>query len=471
MTRAVGPQRRWQLAAIALAAGCGAESTAPPTPLTPEIIGSTVSPGPFNVLSAIVTVHLRKADSVRIEVHALDGGPDTDSETPAVSGRGDTASVPVLGLRPVQRYQFRPVAYRGGVSVIGDPIELLTGALPADLPVFTASGASPSPGYVGLASGNYGLVLDNTGRVVWYRAFPDGPGLNFMAANGYYAVRPMTSSLSVVGPWVELDVMGRVTRTFGCAHNLDARFHDWIRDADGGYWIMCDESRVMDLSTLGGQPAALVTGTVVQHVGSTGALLFEWSAFDHFAITDLDAAERSGATVNWTHGNSMALDADGNLLVSFRSLSEITKISTATGAVIWRLGGRANQFTFEGTPEPAFIGQHGLRLIGPGTLQLLDNRGDPTGSRVERYQLDEVAHTARRVGTFSSLPAVIGLLGGSVQQLAEGHVLASFGSGRKIEEYDAAGAVVWALSGGAAGYVFRVTRIASLYAPGVGAAR
>ncbi|MBA2628018.1 MAG: aryl-sulfate sulfotransferase, partial [Gemmatimonadales bacterium] len=442
------------LAAVAVAAGCAGEPTAPATPIPPRIVASTVVPGSFNVLSASVEVDVRKADSVKVLVHALGNPSIPDTETPAVSARGDTASIPVLGLRPVQRYLLQPVAYRGRISVVGDSLSFLTGTVPPDLPQFVAGGSSPSPGYVVLASGGYGLVLDNAGQVVWYRAFADGPGLNFMASQGYYAARPMAPGTTDVHPWVELDAMGRVTRTFGCARNLEPRFHDWIREADGGYWIMCDETRTMDLSTLGGRPAALVTGTVVQHIGGTGVLLFEWSAFDHFALVDLDPADRLGPMVNWTHGNAIAIDADGNLLVSFRSLSEITKISTTTGAVIWRFGGRANQFAFDGAPLPAFIGQHGLRITGPGELLILDNRGEATGTRVERYQLDEAAHTAHRVGALSSPPAVVGLLGGSVQQLAGGRVLASYGSGRKVEEYDAAGAAVWELSGGGPAYLF-----------------
>ena len=148
-----------------------------------------------------------------------------------------------------------------------------------------------------------------------------------------------------------MDPLGNETRRLGCAGGLPPRFHDLIAEPDGDYWIMCDESRTMDLSALGGQAAARVTGTIVQHIAADGAPLFEWSPFDHFAITDLDSASRAGASVNWTHGNALTFDTDGNLLVSFRSLSEITKIDLATGAVLWRMGGLRNQFAFLDTPD------------------------------------------------------------------------------------------------------------------------
>ena len=49
-----------------------------------------------------------------------------------------------------------------------------------------------------------------------------------------------------------------------------------------------------------------------------------------------------------------------DLLVSFRSLNEITKIDVSTGAVVWRMGGLRNEFAFP-DPGPPFLGQHGLR--------------------------------------------------------------------------------------------------------------
>jgi DNA-directed RNA polymerase specialized sigma24 family protein len=53
---------------------------------------------------------------------------------------------------------------------------------------------------------------------------------------------------------------------------------DLIGLTDGPYWMMC----------------AVVTGTVVQHIGADQQLLFEWTAFDHFSIEDLEPAERGG---------------------------------------------------------------------------------------------------------------------------------------------------------------------------------
>ncbi len=450
---------------------CGDKAGAPaPAPDPPVFNGVTASLPPGNVLMASILVRASGADSVAVRYRPADSAPATELVAPMQRVAGDSAVTLLLGLLPGSRYTATALAFGAGGTVTANPVEFTTGALPADLPAYATSGTDPAPGYVVFAAGAYGIVIDNSGRVVWYLHFPGGIGLNFQALqNGRYATQPRTADPADIEPWVEVALSGEVTSTFGCANGLQPRFHDAISELAGGHWLMCDDVRTMDLTAFGGQATARVTGTVIQHVDASGAALFQWSAFDHFALTDLPAADRTGPTVNFTHGNAIALDTDGDLLASFRSLSEITKISVTTGDIVWRLGGLANHFTFTGGANPPFVGQHGLRPTSAGLL-LLDNRGEPGASRAERYRIDESAMTATQVESFSSAPASVGLLGGSVQQLDNGHVLVSLGNGQKVEEYDAAGNVVWRLQGGS-GYIFRAQRIASLYAPGVSTPR
>ena len=288
--------------------------------------------------------------------------------------------------------------------------------------------------------------------------------------SGHYVARPPTPAAGDIEPWVALDALGNVTRTLVCARGFQSRPHDLITASDGSYWIMCDESRTMDLTSTGGVAGARVTGTVVQHLAADGTVLFDWSPFDHFEITDVEEAERVGPNVNWTHGNAIDLDGDGNLLVSFRNLGEVTKIDTRTGAVMWRLGGRRNQFTFLDTPAPAFAHQHGVRTVGGGALLILDNVGNPSESRAEHYVIDAAARTARLAQSYGSVPGVVTQIGGSVQPLSGGRTLVSFGTEGRVEEYDGQGRLTWSIQGNP-GYVFRAQRIRSLYAPGVGTAR
>jgi hypothetical protein len=456
--------------AAVLVAACVNEPSAPLPPPAPTIDASAVAASPQNVLSAMMSVRVSGADSVLVRYHSGDAVAD-DSITPAVQTAGDSAVIPVFGLLPDRRYVFRAIASGSSGSVVGDSVTLTTGTLPSDIPEYTASGPDPSPGYVVFAAGMYGLVIDNTGRVVWYRRFPNGPGLSFMAEpSGHYVARPSTPDLTDLETWVEIDPLGNISRSLGCALGLQSRPHDLISESDGGYWLLCDETRTMDLTAVGGVAEARVTGTAVQHVSGSGTLLLHWSPFDHFEITDGAPADRIGPNVNWTHGNALDLDTDGNLIVSFRNLGEVTKINAVSGAVIWRMGGLRNQFTFLDSPLPPFSGQHSARISEAGALMILDNLGSPGESRAESYTLDESAHTVRLAQSYTSVPHVVTQIGGSVQSLPSGRTLVSFGTAGRVEEYDSAGRVVWKIDGNA-GYVFRAQRIRSLYAPGAGTAR
>jgi len=461
-----------RLAAIALlggswwSLGCH-DATDPGECPLPQILSSEIRPNPNNVLSEVAAVRLRDADSVAAVFRK--NGEALDTSAPPVVVQGDSGVVPLLGLAEQSQYTVRLTAFnRCGIQV-DDALPFTTLALPADLPRYTASGSDPSPGFIAFAAGAYGIVIDNTGRIVWYHRFPAGPGLNFQPQpNGRYTARP-GSLPNEIGRWIEVDPLGNTTRTLGCARGLQPRLHDMIAEMDGSYWMLCDETRAVDLSDVGGSQQASVLGTGVQHVGSSGNVLFDWSPFDHMKVDlqSLEPADFAGGTVNWTHGNSLDLDVDGNLLVSFRNQNEIIKINTGSGAVMWRMGGAQNQFTFENTPSPAFRHQHGVRSLGAGKVQLLDNLGDPLGSRTEEYEYDEARHTVRLGRSHTPLTQTFALTGGTTQRLASGRTLVTFGNGGRVEEFDASGNVVWRIEGNP-GYVFRATRIRSLYRPGVG---
>jgi hypothetical protein len=459
-----------------LVAGIGAllgcDSTTPfPFCSPPEVISSTFELPATNVLSALIRARIHEADSVVLQF-GVAGGP-LDNSTPALAEPGDSVLLPLLGLHDQTRYDVKAVGFNECGSTSGPVLSFTTGTLPPDLPKFTASGVDPSPGYVAFAAGNYGMVIDNTGRTVWYHRFPNGPGLNFQPQpNGRYTARPPTSTPGELGKWTEVDPLGNVTRTLGCAEGLSARLHDLLAESNGSYWLMCDRIRTVDLSSSGGSSQALVMGTSVQHIGANGEVLFNWSPFDHIEVDlrDVDGPDRTANPVNWTHGNALDLDTDGNLILSFRNPSEIIKIDTRTGAVMWRMGGSHNQFTFVDLSPPAFSHQHGVRSTGAGRLQLLDNLGDPRGSRAERYAYDEQLRTVRLILSVASSAGVTALIGGTTQSLPGNRALVSFGNGGSVEESDAAGNIMWKIDGNA-GYVFRAERIRSLYRPGVGDSR
>ena len=226
---------RWRatLAAVLLTGGVHEEPSGPRR--SRQRSAASCSHHPLNVLSATVSVVCPRTLTASLsDCRLTDVLKAIDSATPAVQTFGDSAVVLYSDSSPAGRYTLRAVRLLSGGVLVSDPAQITTGSLPADIRSYTASGSNPSPGYVVFAAGTYGLVVDNTGRVVWYRQFPNGPGLNFMAQpNGHYTARPTTPDPADIEPWLELDALGNITRTINCALGLQSRFHDLIAEPMG----------------------------------------------------------------------------------------------------------------------------------------------------------------------------------------------------------------------------------------------
>src|SRR5688500_13503871 len=195
--------RRYGCAGVLVAIGGCVDGSSPSRTPPPEIGATYAAANAENAISAVVTAYVTGADSVRVLYRATPGS-ESDSATPGVRA-SDPAVLPVLALMPEQEYSLRVEAFGAGGVTRGAPVSFTTGALPPDLPAYRASGDDPSPGYVVFAVGKYGVVIDNTGRVVWYRYFPNGLWLNFMPQpNDRYVARLVTPDQFDRESWVEI---------------------------------------------------------------------------------------------------------------------------------------------------------------------------------------------------------------------------------------------------------------------------
>ena len=135
-----------------------------------------------------------------------------------------------------------------------------------------------------------------------------------------------------------------------------------------------------------------------------GRVLFEWSAFDTRAAGRVvpGIADGSGPWDPY-HLNSVAMDEDGDLLVSARHTWAVYKIDPETGDVVWRLGGKRSDF--ELGPGVRFSWQHDARWRQDGTLSLFDNQA----ASPELVETDRLARHCPRLdeqaGTSDTRPA------------------------------------------------------------------
>ena len=185
---------------VALSA-CGAEG--PVGPAKPAYLGTTVTPNAVNVLSAVATVRAAGFDSAAIRHWT---GSEAPHRTPAVPfGADSTAIIPVLGLAASATHQFETVLYTDHADLAVDTAAFLAGALPSWIPPMGSAGSDTTAGLVALSLPDGGVIVDNTGQVVWYVHSPAGVLNSFQAhANGSYTVLRADDT----GVFHVLDVLG-----------------------------------------------------------------------------------------------------------------------------------------------------------------------------------------------------------------------------------------------------------------------
>jgi hypothetical protein len=132
---------------------------------------------------------------------------------------------------------------------------------------------------------------------------------------------------------------------------------------------------------------------LVEFDPSTGAIVWTWSASDHFDpnqdSTLLAVVNQLGTeAVDPYHCNSVDVDpANGNLLVSSRNMNSIFYVERLTGTVLWKMGGSTytkDNAIYIPVADP-FIEQHDARLQpgwseadGTGQISVFDDQSGTT---------------------------------------------------------------------------------------------
>ena len=307
-----------------------------------------------------------------------------------------------------------PYVFSNGVSV------------PYDFPFVNISiNSNPYQGNIFILSDaavSYVLILNPSGQPVWYyrtgstvlhpNVQPNGI---FTFLESWYHFRGLNKQYGEIASY-------QINSNDG--YKLDQ--HELLVEQNGNYLVIGGKSTIVDMSLIvpGGQPDAVVEETIVQELTPSRDILLEWRAWDHLDIRDLDVSLTDNH-IEFTHMNSIAIDKDGNLLVSQRNLNEITKINRSTGDIIWRLGGKNNDFSFSGDPFNGFSRQHHIVVLGNGNFTLFDNgvKHSPQISRAVEYQINASSKTATLVWQYRNSPDIYSSSMGNVQRLPNGNTL------------------------------------------------
>jgi hypothetical protein len=246
-------------------------------------------------------------------------------------------------------------------------------------------------------SGGTALVVDPTGTVLWYEDLSQ-PGIQPAMVDVVHLTEEETVLGLISAYVVEVDWSGRerLVLTPGFDTGTTAH-HDVFRRKGHTYTLFYEE---VDL----GGDTTRVDGFTVHD--ATGVLVATWRLLDHF--TPPIPPVGSGGLVDYSHANSLFVQEDGDILISFRHLSTVAKIRgdwTAPdfGEILWRLAGdvdnaeMGSDFTLGSAGNwPGFIHQHHAIPLPDGRLSLFDNRKDLSQrSRVVVIDLDETRGEAQ----------------------------------------------------------------------------
>ncbi len=325
---------------------------------------------------------------------------------------------------------------------------------PADLPNWEFHGNFDS-GYLFLSNFTFGdcpanpylLIIDGDGALVYYRVVTAcSYATDFKPHSDDTLSFVQSSGLGIT----VLDNSYKVVEEFPSYINVDVNVHEFLKLQNANV-IVPYEQWVATGQMVGAVPEYL-GDFFFRELDPSRNTIFEWHSIDHFTLdesVDSNQIPDANGLIDSVHGNAIEVDTDGNYLLSSRHMNEITKISRETGEIIWRFGGKKNQFTLIGD-DRWFTYQHDVRRLPNGNITLFDNGNlaTPAYSRVVEYTLDEQALTATFVREYRHTPDVFGFAMGSARLQPNGDMLVGWGahSDPAVTEFAPDGTVAFELS-------------------------
>ena len=270
----------------------------------------------------------------------------------------------------------------------------------------------------------YSTIIDNYGVPIFYEKI-DGFGIDAQVQpNGL-----LTFYYQALEGYIAINNKYEVVDTIRCGNGYLTDYHEMRIRENGHYLVLSYDHQpyAMDTVVTGGNPNATVIGAIVQEIDENNHVVFQWRSWDHMNITDANNISFQDSLIDCVHTNAIAVDLDGNLLISSRHLSEITKIDRNTGDIIWRMGGNKNQLTFL-NDDRWFSYQHHIRVLPNGNYTLFDNGNylSPQYSSALEYKVDDENMTAELVWSYNDGSTLGGFMG-STQRLENGNTMIGWG--------------------------------------------
>lgn len=312
------------------------------------------------------------------------------------------------------------------------------------------------------------MVFRDDGQLVWFRSLDTHRVADVRVQR--YRGRPVITwwrgetGTEGNGHYVIVDDSYRTVARVYAANGLSGDLHEFLLTPQNTALLTIFHQVPYEMPFFGGKREGEVIEGVIQEVDvATGRLLFEWKSLDHVSPDESyeDVPDDLSKSWDYFHLNSIQIEPDGNLLVSARNTHAVYLVRRSDGAVLWRLGGKRSDFTFD--PGARFEWQHDARLHAGHELTVFDNQAvRPSKHRQSRallLRLDEQGRRVRLVRSYTVPTRELSTSQGNAQLLPDGHILVGWGSNPRITEFSRRGRILLDLSfGGGAANSYRAFR-------------
>jgi arylsulfate sulfotransferase len=300
---------------------------------------------------------------------------------------GRNHDVILLNVLPATKYNYviRDISGKN----LSDTFEFTTSELPDDVILIKKAkiDSTAFDGYILMrkfAAPAADFIVNNKGDVVWYHQYDTAVGRAFFWTNRNSILSTYDTSrimdVNLVGEKsLDLDVRER-------SPELNIH-HDIVYDKNGNIITITTDCLPKGQEKIRSLKGQAVCGDGIIRLKPDGSIDWRWTI-----LSDPDLKLPPNSKLRGKepigHANAIAIAADGNYLLSMRDFSQVWKIHSQTGEVIWKLG-RGGDFKMP--EESYFLRQHSIHLNANGDIMMYDN-GEKTErplSRVISFKLDE----------------------------------------------------------------------------------
>jgi hypothetical protein len=189
------------------------------------------------------------------------------------------------------------------------------------------------------------------------------------------------------------------------------------------------------------QKVSLVKGRRGIH---TGKVLFQWKSLTHVPLSQShQQAPGPGGGWDYFHGNSIAQDTDGNLIIGARNTWGIYKVNATTGRIMWEVGAKGDH-----SLASPWCWQHDVTPLGHDEYSVFDDGTlcHPARGLIIKVHPNQHPAGVTLVRADYHHPSIYSDFLGSTQELPGGDELVGWGDVPAITEFGPDGSVRMDLS-------------------------